>query len=178
VWYRYGRKKITKAASRADLDEQREALLKELTIDRNVSVVIGLTFLISCAIFTVRGAFKLKFWDTKEGHGALDADAQKVAEVLSWPTGALYSVVFVVRVFLARRFKSELMWRSAWSALASAIFASLVALLDVVQRKWQYSWRAEPICAFGLAALLFIEGMRTLVNNMYEPEDEVQRLLD
>ena len=45
------------------------------------SVTQGLLFLIACAVFTVRGAFKLKFWATTEGHDELDADAARVAEV-------------------------------------------------------------------------------------------------
>jgi Na+/melibiose symporter-like transporter len=178
VAYRFGRRKFTKSMSRADLDEERESFIRDLLVDRNISVVIGMSFLISSAVFVTRGALKFQFWETTEGHDEMDADAQRMAELLSWPTSWLYLVVFVVRVFIARGLKSELMWRSAWSALASAIFAFVVAVLDIAQRKWQYSWRAEPVCAFVLAVCLFFEGMRTIILNVYDPDDEVRRLLD
>lgn len=178
VAYRFGRRKFTKTMSRADLDFERESLIYDLLVDRNISVTIGISFLISSAVFVLRGALKFQFWETTEGHAAMDADARRMAELLSWPTSGLYTVVFMIRVFIARRLKSELMWRSAWSALASAVFAFVVAFLDIAQRKYMYSWRAEPVCAFVLAVLLFCEGMRTVILNVYDPDDEVRRLLD
>merc|ERR1719245_1774472 len=73
-----------------------------------------------------------------------------------------------MRLALAWRLNSELLWRAPWSALSSALFSAILILGGLVQQRVHTGFHARVfhiVSCFVLAFMLFAVGMYSFVMN-------------
>ena len=141
--------------------ERKRLLLRE----QLVNVLTGLSLLIAAAALVFKAARKIRFWDKwYTDHLYMDKEAQRATEGLAWYGFAFYLIQALVRFFLGRQLRRNIVWNAFVTSVISLLFLLVMGIAASYEKEW--SWKAEPIAAILLAMVCVIEGIRITIANM------------
>lgn len=141
--------------------EKRRWLVRE----QIVSVTMGLVMLLSSAGLLFKAFRKIKFWKVwYKDHENMDSEAQFAMEFLAWYGFAVYLLTAIFRFVVARKLKRQIIWHGFVASVVSLVFLFLMGVSAKNQKEW--SWKAEPICAIGLAFVTLAEGIRIVIMHL------------
>jgi len=137
----------------------REHRRKSLMREQLFSVLMGIGMLISSVALLFKAFRKLRFWDQWEkDHQNMDKEVAEVTDWLAWVGFVIYSLQAVFRFFAGRQLRQALVWHCFVASMVSLTYLLVLAIAALEEREW--SWKAEPIAAIGLAFLVLAEGIR------------------
>lgn len=138
---------------------------RDLRREQVFAVSMGMAMLVSCVALLFKAIRKLSHWDRwHSDHSHFDELIQEVSAILAWLGLGCYSVQALMRGACARRVRISIVRRSCSISVVSLFFFLLHGLSVSFQREW--SWKAEPIAAIVLAALMLIDGIHMLIENL------------
>eukprot|EP00930_Biecheleria_cincta_P098445 TRINITY_DN90101_c0_g1_i1.p1 TRINITY_DN90101_c0_g1~~TRINITY_DN90101_c0_g1_i1.p1 ORF type:complete len:292 (-),score=53.60 TRINITY_DN90101_c0_g1_i1:69-944(-) len=147
--------------------DSEEGLLRQkrrqlLGREQALSITMGLVLLVSSASIVFKAFRKIKFWDEwYKDHHHMDEEAQWAEEFLAWYGSAFYFAQAVARYCFGRRLRQSLVWHAFWCSVVSLCFLFVMGFAASYEKEW--SWKAEPICAIGLALVNLVEGVRITI---------------
>lgn len=126
------------------------------------AITMGLVMLISAAGLLFNAFRKIKFWsEWYKEHDDMDQAAQWATEFLSWYGFSFYLVQAIFRFVVGRKMRRSIIWHGFWSSVVSLLFLFVLGFSSSYQKEW--SWKAEPIAAIGLAFATLVEAVRIII---------------
>eukprot|EP00933_Yihiella_yeosuensis_P031006 TRINITY_DN2455_c4_g1_i1.p1 TRINITY_DN2455_c4_g1~~TRINITY_DN2455_c4_g1_i1.p1 ORF type:complete len:306 (-),score=49.53 TRINITY_DN2455_c4_g1_i1:388-1305(-) len=153
-------------------DSRKQMLYRE----QGFSVAMGLTMLISSAALVFKAFRKIKFWNQwyqdQIERQKMDEDVQWATEFLAWYGFAFYLMQAMIRFVVARRLRRSIVWHAFATSVVSLLFLFVMGFAASYEKEW--SWKAEPIAAIGLAFVNLFEGIRIVINHLDDMDTRIR----
>lgn len=173
VWWRFGRccgQELPVSNSYllvyATIEQQRTDSRKA-EVDRCLSLVMGWVFLIAGG-----GIYLSTIYHTSTSKlTAEDRDAHAVSTAMAWSTSIFYIVISIMRMSLAIRLNSALMYQAATSAFSSCLFAMMLVTFNFWEQTVEnhaniHNVRLFHMCSgFLLALIIEMFGLYAVMAN-------------
>ncbi|CAK9030014.1 unnamed protein product [Durusdinium trenchii] len=149
--------------------------------ERNSAVGIGATFVASAVLLCASAVWKLFGWDpaTPE-HVQEERSGALYTSLLAWPSAVIFGLLAVWKFRLSKQLGSEVLRKDALCSVLGALLALICALAAVLEEVVDGNPKAVAVvdatASFGIAMVLFFEGVRTLKHNLFDWETEHQEL--
>mmetsp|Transcript_10838 Transcript_10838/g.19267 ORF Transcript_10838/g.19267 Transcript_10838/m.19267 type:complete len:295 (-) Transcript_10838:47-931(-) len=149
--------------------------------ERNSSIGIGATFVVSAFLLLVSAAWKIFGWDpTTEEHVEEEHLGAMYTTLLSWPSAALFGFLAVWKFRLSKALGSQVLEKDALCSMLGALLALICAVAAAVEQGSESDPKAvagvDAAAGVLIAAILAFEGVRTLRHNLSGWETSHQEL--
>jgi hypothetical protein len=167
VLWRFKRPKQHPPVSRAELSKSLE---RDARRERNSSIGIGLTFILLALFLTTSATSKLLLWDAGDPeHQRKEQKAAIYGSILVWTSVVVFGGLAIVKYQLAEALQSQVLRKDAVCSVLGALLGVIVGVTDLValanRDDPQSLALVDPIAGGIIAALLGVEGCRTLWHN-------------
>lgn len=156
--------------SSAGLLERRRAVLYR---EQGISVLMGIVMLISSVSLMFKAVRKFRFWDKWYlDHNFMDQEVEAITEWLAWTGFVAYALQAMLRGSAACKMRVSIVGQACVASIVSLLFLLVLGFAASYEREW--SWKAEPIAALGLALFMIVEGIRIIFNHFDDMDDRLR----
>lgn len=144
-----------------------------LVREQVVSIIVGLLMLCSVAGLLFMAFRKINMWNKwYEDHSNLDAETRWALEFLAWYGFSFYFLQAIGRAVLGCKLRRSLVWHCFCASVVSVLFLLIIGIAGAQMQEW--SWKAEPVAAIGLAFVTLIEAVRIIIMWLDDMDDRLK----
>lgn len=159
------------AVRSSEAEEQRRLrkLRRDLTREKRANIAVGVAFLASAFVLVFSATYKLAKW-TYNGHEQEQKEAATFSEIIAWPCFFLFGAFAAFKLNLSKELKSEVLKKDAIASGLASVMSGVVIIVGILEWFVSWAWVFDPMAGLLIAAILGLEGVRTVHENLDEEE--------